>query len=1365
MSVRPWIPVRRTVAAPSSKEINQAIPVPAPPEIKEVVPPHWFQKAVPWLMVIAIVGMLGIFLASGARRVSPMMLMFPLMMLMGGGGMMAGHGNSGGPNTAEINGLRRKYLEMLTNLRRKVHGRAKDQYAYLAHFAPPPEALAAMVGGPRMWERTRPQNDPTYIVAPRVGVATQKLGGGMTMEDAAPETSLEPVSRVFGERFQRAHQAVAGMPVAIDFKTHRAVQFFGPGDTMGAIRAILLQLAVFHPPNLVLIAVVTEDPEAWDWIKWLPHNQHPTRRDALGTERMVYTREQASTGLADILAGRGDFSTDAQYTGAKPWLIVVADHLGAIPGAGEGMEAVTVIRRGDSEDDLEVLGARVEVDVDGRARKRKLSADDPLTNWASAVDTVDVAHARRVARVMARWRAATDQQAAAVRSQAGGGVLQSWASVHNVDDVGTMGTSLWRSYAEGDPERMRVPIGWGKTGAPMMINIKEVAEQGMGSHGVILGTTGSGKSTFLVNMMLALLAHHTPEQLNVIYVDYKGDATFDGFEGLNHTVEIVSNLSSPDMIDRLEAVLRGEVERRQKQRSTMGELSTGKKFRDAKTYLKARERGADIPAFPTLMVVVDEFTALLKDHPEFRDVFEHLGRQGRSDRVCLVLATQSLGGVPVGQLMSNAGWTIAMKTATAMDSASAIETKDAYYLEEAGEGYLKVGGAEPVYFRGANTEEHYFPPDASAKAASERLEATGVSGVASFGVAAVPVPGLNDASDEETTVVVRSSEEIAAAPEVGQVILRQLDGQGEPCRKLWLPPLLTPRPVGQLVEASGLVAGEKAVLNLPIGLLDVPFKHAQEVFSVDLTDSNLCLLGRSRSGKSVAMQTLAIAAARLNSPSRLQIYGLDFSGDSRLLALEDLPHVAGVGVHRDIDAVSRVIAEVEEVVKNRAQLFREHRISNMAAYRDRLVAGTAPDDGYGDVLLLLDGWDVFKENHEPLTASVAALTNGGLAVGVHVVLALQVQSNLGRNLNQSFSTRVDFKLNSPELSGVNNKRLAESIPGDVPGRALDLATNLHLMIGAPRLDDVEAVDDAGLRDAIAAISAQWKGQEARQVRVLPERVISSDLALPEDWKGSRWTVPIGLYERDLTTVAFDFMSDRNLTIFGSKDCGKTHQIASIMSFLTSKFTADEVKFIVVDLKGSKLLDYVDEDYVLRWTGEQEVANPEAAKPGQPQRITRQVARSGLITNPMELAPAMVEVARALEKRAPTGTETREQRRNRSWWSGPEIFLFVDDYAMVANAAPQAFAPLAPHWGNGHQLGIHGVVGCPMALANRLLGSGNSLPKLTNDAGGAALIMDGLRSEGPVLNQRLESRPKGRGVLLTNQGREVIQTPVFEALED
>lgn len=1337
MSIRPWIPPRKPEPAPEFSMVETKVPPPS--EVPEVVPVGKFQKLLPLLMVVAIIGMLGIFFATGLRRISPFMLMFPLMFLASGAGMMGGYGGSGGKKTPEVNAERRKYSEMLTKLRRTVHVRAGKQYAFLAHTAPPPQVLASLVGGPRQWEQSNPDRDRTNFLAARIGLNDQKLGGGMTMAPAAPEVDLEPVQNVAAQRFFRAHRAVKGMPVKIDLKTHPSVQFFGDGDLAGAIRALLLQLAVFHPPNLVLIAVVTDHPQDWDWIKWLPHNQNPHRNDALGSERMVYSPQTARDGLEEILGGRGGFSADSSYNGDKPWLVVVADRVGAVGGCGEGSEAVTVIRGGGiDEAELETtLGARVELSASGRARRRRMGPDDPLRYWASRVDAVSQAQARRVARRMARWRSAGSGQTD-LRGEAMG-PARTWEGLHGVEDPGTMGTSRWVAYRDRDPERMRIPIGWDRSGAPVVVNMKEDSEGGMGSHGLILGYTGSGKSSFVANLLLGVVARHTPEQVNLVLVDYKGDGTFPGFEKLNHTVQVLSNIGEKDFVNRLEDVLRGEVERRQKLRASAG------RFKDAASYLKARERGAKIPPFPTLLVVVDEFTALLKNHPEYKDLFEHLARQGRSDRIQLVLATQSLTGVSLGQLDSNLGWRIALKTATAQDSMAAIETKDAYHLTKIGQGYLKVGGAEPKFFEAAHVYEPYFLPVATAQR-DESHAGGAISGIAKFGVAPVGLPQAPSKADEPVEPVVHTREEIDNAPELVGVVLDQLAGQGPPSYKMWLPRLDRPRPAGQLVAATGAVPGDKAVLQIPIGLIDLPYEHKQDVFSVDLTDSHLVVWGRTRSGKSVALQTLTLAAALLNDPRKVQIYGLDFGADSKLLALEGLPHVGGVALRGDADTVNRVLSEVSEVVRRRAEIFRELRVGSMAAYRDKVARGEARDDGLGDVILLIDGWDEFRKAHPDDMGRVETLMHDGLAAGVRVVVTVLEWTTLPRTINGLFNTKIELKINDANMTQVN-KRAAEAVPNNIPGRGLDALTVKHVMIGAPRLDDVQAVDDAGLAAAVTVIGQRWKDQQARTVRVLPARLDAASLQVPEPWPASRWSVPVGMYEKDLSTAMLDFMTERHLNVFGAKNCGKTHLLASMMNSLTSRYSPEEVKFLVVDLKSSRLLDAVDDDYLLRW----------ADKDGH--------QRSGLILNSADLETGVHAVANGMSARMPSAEVTREERRNRSWWRGPEIFVFVDDYAMVNNVAPGAFAPLARFWGSAEQVGVHAVVACPISVANRVLPQGTSLMKLNNDVNAATLVMDGVKDNGPfIAGVRVLPRPPGRGVLCFAGTQETIQTPVIPDLE-
>lgn len=1341
MSTRPWIPPRKPEPAPDFAMVETTVPPPS--EVPDVVPANKWAKLLPLLMVVAVVGMIGIFFASGIRKISPFMLMFPLMFLMAAAGMMGGHLGGGGKKTPEINAERRKYGEMLTRLRGSVHERATAQYNFLAHSAPPPAVLASLVGGPRQWELSNPERDRTNFLAARVGLNDQKLGGGLTMAPTAPEVDLEPVQNVSAQRFFRAHRAVHDMPVKIDLKTHPSVQFFGDGEIDGVIRAMLLQLAVFHPPNLVAIAVITENPQDWDWIKWLPHNQNPFRADDLGSERMVFSPSDARAGLENFIAGRGGFSADATYTGDKPWLVIVADRVGAIPGCGEGSEAVTVIRHGGvDESDLQTtLGARVEVAADGRARRRRMSPDDPLKYWVSAVDTVSAADARRVARRLSRWRSAGSGQADV--SIDGGPQERTWQSLHNIDDLGAVGTSLWTGHRDRDPDRMNVPVGWDRSGAPVSIIMREDSEGGMGSHGLILGYSGSGKSSFVADLLLGTALHHTPDEVAFVLIDYKGDGTFPGFEKLNHTVQVLSNIGEADYINRLEDVLRGEVERRQRLRATAG------RFKDAASYLKARERGQDLPPFPTLMVVVDEFTALLKDHPEFKDVFEHLARQGRSDRIQLVLATQSLTGVSLGQLDSNLGWRIALKTATAQDSMSAIETKDAYHLTKVGQGYLKVGGAEPRFFEAAHVYEPYFPP---ASVPSSRVDpasgAATLSGIARFTVD--PVGQSHSTVIDETeieTPVVHTREEVESAPDLVQVVLDQLAGQGTPTYKMWLPRLTRPYPVGKLVAASGLARTDQAVLNLPLGLIDSPYEHTQSVFTANLAESHLAVLGRSRSGKSVALQTLCLSAALLNDPRKVQIFGIDYGADSKLLPLEGLPHVGGIALGGgDRDAVNRVLAEVDEVVSRRTALFRELRIGSMAAYRDMVAAGQVTDDGLGDVILVIDGWDEYRKANEDHLGRIETLLRAGTAVGVHVVVSVLEWTSLPRQINNMFNDILELKINDPNLSKVA-KRDALAVP-NIPGRGLDAATSRHVMIAAPRLDDVFAVDDAGLAAAVAEITTEWAGQQARALRVLPARVEASQLWIPDNYRGSAWSVPIGLRESDHEPAILDFIPERHLTVVGAKNCGKTHLLASVMKSLTSRYTPDQVRFLVVDLKGSRLQDVVEDDYLLRWTDAS----------GTP--------RNGLVLNGPDLEIAVKAVAAAMQARSATAEVTREQRRNRSWWSGPEVFLVIDDYSMVNNASPAAFAPLAPFWGSAEQLGVHAVVACPIAVAGRIFMASGSLMKLSADVGGATLVMNGVKENGPTIaGVPVKPLPPGRGVLVTPDGKDVIQTPVLPELEN
>jgi S-DNA-T family DNA segregation ATPase FtsK/SpoIIIE len=233
----------------------------------------------------------------------------------------------------------------------------------------------------------------------------------------------------------------------------------------------------------------------------------------------------------------------------------------------------------------------------------------------------------------------------------------------------------------------------------------------------------------------------------------------------------------------------------------------------------------------------------------------------------------------------------------------------------------------------------------------------------------------------------------------------------------------------------------------------------------------------------------------------------------------------------------------------------------------------------------------------------------------------------------------------------------------------------------------------------------------------------------------------------MSPAMLDFLSERHLHVFGAKGAGKTHLLASIMTDLTSRFTPEQVLFLIVDFKGSRLQDVIDQDYLLRWSD------------GSGN------TRTGLALNAVDLELAVNAVAAAMELRRPRADITREQRRARSWWAGPEVFILVDDISMVNNAAPNVFAPLAPHWAAAETLGVHSVVACPDRLANRMLLQSSSLVKLNADVNAATVVMDGQKENGPMIaGVRLGPRQPGRAVFVAADSHRTIQTPVLPELE-
>ncbi|WP_076477403.1 type VII secretion protein EccCa [Williamsia sterculiae] len=1306
-----------------------------PPEVPRVVPGNMLMKLLPLVMVVAVVGMIALLFLNGGRNVlsNPLFLMFPLMMLMSMVGMFAGGGRGGGKRAAELNEERKDYFRYLGQIRTEVHDTATAQRDALRWSHPEPSTLLAVMGTRRMWERRPADSDFGHV---RVGVGSQRLATRLTPPETGPTEDIEPVSAVALRRFVRTHSVVHGLPTAISLRGFPAINVEGARqETRDLARAMVMELCAFHGPDNLRVAIVTADPggEYWEWAKWLPSVAHPTLRDGIGPARMLYrSLGELEESLSSELLDRGRFSRSAPPTPGRPQLVIVIDD-GHVAGderviADAGMEAVSVIDLSAPPDGLAVRRGLQLVVRDGKVGARSAFGVEEFAD----MDRLSVSEAETMARVMARYRLATGAQLANLEqevSPSDPGLM----SLLGVRDGGALDlATLWRPRTPR--ERLRVPIGYSSTGAPVEIDIKEAAEGGMGPHGLCIGATGSGKSEFLRTLVSAMITTHSPEALNLVLVDFKGGATFLGLEAAPHVAAVITNLEEElSMVDRMKDALSGEINRRQEILRAAGN------FANVGDYERARAAGAPLDPLPALFVVVDEFSELLAQKPDFAELFVAIGRLGRSLHIHLLLASQRLEEGKLRGLDSHLSYRIGLKTFSANESRSVLGVPDAYHLPSVpGSAYLKCDSADPVRFNTCYVSGPYVPPVAASSAATSELGHTGLKMFTATPVAVDPRPASLPVAQPE----VDSPEPAPNAPTLLETVVRQVVGQGPPAHEVWLPPLDVSPTVDELLpRRDWRIPGPPGDLRLPVAVVDRPYDQRRDLLLLDVAGAagNVAVVGGPQSGKSTTLRTLIMAAAATHTPEQVQFYCLDFGGGS-LAGLSGLPHVGSVATRADMDAVRRTVAEISSIVRAREKRFAALRIESMRDFRTRraqLAAGTLPpdqaaalsEDVFGDVFLVIDGYGVMRNEFDFLDEQITAIVAQGLSYGVHVVVSAVRWPEIRPAVKDLIGSRLELRLGDP-LDSEMSRKAAALVPMGRPGRGVT-GDGLHLLVALPRLDSVPASDSLaeGVVWSVDQLAIAYRGRGAMRVRKLDGVVPRADVMAQVAASGVALRpteVVIGLGERELAPVILDFASQPHFMAFADVEHGKTSLLRTIIAGLVESGTPDQTKVVLVDYRRT-LLGVIETDHL-----------------------------AGYATSEKTLTPMMNELARYFAARLPPEDVTQQQLRDRNWWNGPEVYVVVDDYDMVATSSGNPLNALVDLLPQARDIGMH------LILVRRAGGAGramfDSVIGRLKDLSSDALLMSGDRDEGFLLGRvRMQQLVPGRGELVSRtHGQEMIQ---------
>ncbi len=624
---------------------------------------------------------------------------------------------------------RENYLAYLERIRAELTDAEAAHLAALRHAQPHPCSLLRMViKGSRLWERRRSDTDFMQV---RLGVGQVRLHTFQRQGEEPGVRETDSFMQVEMERVEGRFSHRSDAPLAVDLAGVGHVSVLGDRSFCDRVASLVLaQAASFTSPHDLFVAVaippsahtrtspsrhaVQTRPSPWSAAAWLPHvvDQGAKADPILGPPRWVgrSTAELRSL-LGPEVRRRVTRAAQRRRTLSRgnagvecATLLVIADEhgqpctdvlsdTGDVSVADLGATVLHLVSEASHEPDEITTRIKQDPKDPNSALIEVYERRDQEPVGARVVlDDLGPAQCTALLRAMAGLRLSADSVA-----DSEGGAAWDVAQMLGLQDPSSL--DLDRVWAPRSPaEFLRVPIGVDEAGDPIMLDLKESAQSGMGPHGLCVGATGSGKSELLRTLVLALLSTHSPADVAMVLVDYKGGAPF---AKAPHVHGVITNLGDDaTLVERVYASLAGEVRRRQQLLKDAGNLCDITAYRKARSR-RLREPGeAGLDPMPHLLVIIDEFGELLTARPDFIELFLSIGRIGRSIGVHLLLSSQRIESGKLRGLDTYLSYRLGLRTLSEAESRTVLDTPDAFALPALpGYGYLKVDTATYTRFR------------------------------------------------------------------------------------------------------------------------------------------------------------------------------------------------------------------------------------------------------------------------------------------------------------------------------------------------------------------------------------------------------------------------------------------------------------------------------------------------------------------------------------------------------------------------------------------------------------------------------------------------------------------------------------------
>lgn len=960
------------------------------------------------------------------------------------------------------------YTRYLTGVEEQLKKHADLQRILEEQLHPALHECLRRADGPslKLWER-RPEDDD--FLSLRLGRGKAPAAAKVTISPRHLQMREDEFTHV-PEQLARQYAQVDNVPICCSLMKDGICGIIGPrGEAVRLAQGMAVQLAALHSYDEVKLVVVfpAAEQEQWSWMRWLPHCCSPER----DLRYIACTPDQVKELLSSLEAVIKERTDSAQewtfgsrsasiphyvFLVADPSLLANAQILGAAMMKNQPELGLSGIILGQSLSDFpHSIHNVVRITPSAQGVRLSLQRGGEVVELDSGESPVSLPVYDRFARSMASIRLADSADGQTTQGLPPYVGFFEGLRVRKVEEL-----DLGEFWDSARPEEtMSVPIGVRSDGGLFYFDIHEGAH---GPHGLVAGGTGSGKSKMVQTWVASMAMQFSPEDVNFILVDFKGESLLAPFKGLPHLSGFTSNID-PDVRRKFLAI-ESEMTRR------MILLKSGgkQKYDDIIAYRRARRLDPDMEPMPFLFLVVDEFASFKEQYPEFIGPIDHLFQAGRSLGMFAILMTQKPSGKVTAQMQANLGFSWCLRVKDDADSREVIGNSDAARLRVPGRAYVKANNGDYELIQTLYGLGDYEPDQKSGQS-QVRVFALGLNGVPLEGPES-QTWGDRRRRPDELTVLTDYIADYCRRKGIASA------------RAIWRDPLpqkLDLDTLAQWQTDSPAPQSPKALL----GLLDDPAHQLQAPLEHDFwNDGNLAVYGVSQSGKTTVLQTLLVDMCRRYHPDQVQFYLLECG--NRLRTMECFPHVGGAAGNDEPESMSKITEFLLEELERRKKAFRKAGVGSPEGYAET-VKTPLPT-----IILLVDHINLLGDAFFELQNQTIKLAGEGPAYGMYLVCTFSGTTRINASLAQNLRRTIALKL-SDRMSYVSIVGRGADEPDDLPIgrgylRTAEGAVLFQAAIPCAALSDGQR--SAALRRLAEELRADWHGDLPVAIRPIPEEL-------------------------------------------------------------------------------------------------------------------------------------------------------------------------------------------------------------------------------------------------------------------------------------